>query len=655
MAASDENDGPVAPAEPTPVADDASATDAEVEGAESVENAGSAERAATGGSPPERWMPLLWLAEVVLGLVVCSAPLVARSWWGDRAWWLLGLGALIVFFAGAMAWRPRDRSLPVLVVQLAIVATGVAAMAMRRIGQGESPPGEEYLVTRFERLKASDIPPVGAYTVTLASVLLVVIGSALTVLAGREGAPPSLLTGRRMSVRGLAAVTTAAAFLAGSVTAFGSGVRVVVDGQANARLVSRTVTRPAERIEPSSGPAHVEQVAWEAPAPDPDAPDEVLTTGIAVPGWDAVVTLGDRRDGPDPDRRSGWESPPVAVVARAKTDGSELWTYQRHDLGQYYGLAIDPDAGRVLLLVSGAVIVLDLRDGSQEVVRTLPDDLAGAGVVEDGSFPYPLGGNYMASVGPDMVVAELWQEGTIAVLDVASGEVRDRYDADIGCTVRAVADPDPASSTDGPVITQWGPGDGCGTQTLLRLDADGRFVANAVEAPDGAGRVDRLDALLCDRCQAIQLLARGDLTVVETSDDEHIYGADVVALSPGGEVLWRASETTDTEDPNPYTDPLAITDRGVVVRADDTWRLLDAQDGSEIATSPMCEGAGSTAADAERLYVHCTDGTAVIDLDTLDVSMEEHPVEWSVAWPSDGHLVALTWHDAADRIVSLTP
>jgi hypothetical protein len=599
-----------------------------------------------------RTVLLLWLTGIALALVVSSAPLVAWSWWGARAILVVPLGLFALAVLGALAWGSPDRSGPLVIVGLAVVATVVAVTGMWPIGQGESLPGEEdHVVGRFERLMGSDIPTAGAYAVTAAAVLLTLVGIILTVLGLRGRAEFPLLAGGRTSGRERMAALATTAVVVGIVGVIGHGAQGVADRRAHAEVVTRIVTQPAERLERAPGPDRIERVAWEAPAADAEAPDEALSTGVAVPGWDVVVTLGDRRDGPDPTRTYGDEDPPVAVVARAKTDGSELWTYQRHDHGQYRGVAVDPEAGRVLLLTAGAVIVLDLRDGSQEVTRALPDDLRAAHIIEDGSFPYPMGGSYMSSVGPDVVVGSFfWDEGPVAVLDVVTGEVRDRHHVDGRCGVQAVADPDPPSSADGPVIVQWGFGDGCDTQSLLRLDTDGHLVETAVEIP-----ADADDSLVCDRCYSVQIMTHGDLVVIETANDENVYGGDVVALSPEGEVLWRASETMTTEQPNPYIDPMAVSDRGVVVWAEGRWRLLDADDGSEVATRQVCDGYESTVADAERLYLRCDDGIAVIELATLElVSLGGRPATWDAAYISDGHLVAITSHGDIDRIVSLT-
>jgi hypothetical protein len=540
-----------------------------------------------------------------LGVLVAVAAVVGRDWIGPRAWlWLpvVLAGAAVV----ALCWRPwAGRGGAAAAALLAIAAVAVTGAGARRVGSGDLiDTGNHADVT--DRVLARDLPPAEVYVMAIAAALMAAV---CVLVAWRRD-----LGWRRGAGglgRGAAAGSLAVAVLVPGVVASGTAARSIADRWAESDAVDIHRVRPAERLAEAPGPAAPTEEAWRI---DGLTPIDL----VAVPGWDVVLAYGN-----DDVSGARW------IVALSKTDGSELWRYQRHDASGFVtGLAVDPESGRVLLVVYDAVVVLALDNGEEIAARALPERLRRT----------HLAGRDPTSVGRTAVVSSSWGSGHILfVVDVASGQTIATMEApDPGCDFVAV------TTTSAPLVVQSGRLDehegACDDVTLLGLDDAGQ-IEPVADIPPPLEDVS-LEAVVDDRYTPA--IAAGDVVLLSITwatieGDNYDKYVDLVAVSPDGEVRWRASDTSAGGRALPDdTQLVAVTDQGVVARWARRWRLLSLADGTELASQPVVErypvrtdvlseaacdlhrSVGDRfVADTERIYTQCGDRLFVRRIEDL--------------------------------------
>ena len=160
-----------------------------------------------------------------------------------------------------------------------------------------------------------------------------------------------------------------------------------------------------------------------------------------------------------------------------------------------------------------------------------------------------------------------------------------------------------------PVVLQWSPRGGpCEDHTVLAPDAAGRLRPIATIHPPAALPDDDVGDVSvegCDLfCTSNRILVTHDAIVLSAvwSSDDSI--ADLVVLSPEGDVRWRATDVAGRAGPIPAPIGLVtVDDDHVVAGWADHWRLLSLSDGAEIVAR-QGHGVGTpiTVADTERFY-----------------------------------------------------
>ncbi|MGH3760328.1 hypothetical protein [Actinophytocola sp.] len=561
------------------------------------------------------------LAATVVGLAVW-----ARGWLGVRTWWVVGLvllAALVVGGVGVARWRGRFAGWPanpdaprpdgatvvraawgvalVCVVAAAVVAgTGLWRLPLSGFTHHWGHDASEAAVD--DRLLGDDLPPVAAYAtglVLVVAALWCAVASARGVFGGRRGGGRD--GGRVVWAE---AVVVTAVLVAGTVVA-AVGARTIADrsapGVQDTAQVGRVhrveeATREGPAIEPAAetsapgAPGRLEQ-RWSRTLSDTGSGDDRRSV-VAVPGWDAIVVFTTPADFVDTVQlRAGGE-----VSVFTARDGSLAWSYTQRR-GGIGGVAVDPVAGRVLVMVGEAAVVLRLDDGQQVATHRAPSPgdswgwlLVPPVTVDYGSvYPPPLVIGRTAVLQPHLAGQPDERPG-LAVLEVATGEV----------VASAAPPPDRcqyAAATNGatPTVLRWGEeGGDCEQPALLQPDGEGGLVrVIGIETPRGARPG-------CCTGDAPELLADGGTTVVSltwgTSGDEHIY--DVVIVRDG-ELTGRLSTPMNSagqpvgaarDDPVP-TKVLAISDAGVVAEWFGRSHLLSVDDGTELASRPASQAA----------------------------------------------------------------
>jgi hypothetical protein len=365
---------------------------------------------------------------------------------------------------------------------------------------------------------------------------------------------------------------------------------------------------------------------------------------VPVPGWDVVLTLADNDD---------------EIVALSKTGGAELW---RYSLAAYVvGVAADPASGRVLVVTEQATVVLALDTGEQVAVRPLPEEL---------------GYTDLARVGSPVGAVTVWaSDDATGVIDVSSGETL--------TTIRHVSNDcaySPGATASSLLMVSSGNGDDCDEHVVLRLGDVGRLERTAqVRPPSGAGGLvacqDRTFGTRYDHAGCgVAVEAAGDVAVASLgwnnpeSAGEEPARRDLVALSAGGDVLWRASETLGTGALPEHATLVGVTDRRVIAVWGEQWHMLSLADGDEIAREPAeelrlrpYEGGNppvdtpcgvepdlylAPVIDAERIYTQCGERLYIRRIDDLSlVGTPAWPAEAQALYPTAGLLVADFSHE----------
>jgi hypothetical protein len=506
----------------------------------------------------EALVPFLRALVAGLGALAVGSAVWAVGWLGPRGWVIVAavaLGVILVWWPGGRAAAAR--------VQLAIgaaltvgVGTVVAGTALRRsVARGRSD-------RVADRIAVRDLPPVGGYA-AVATGLLIVGVCVLLAWQGR-GALGSSSRGRGRgrrwswspSVLGLAVSLAAVPVIVGA----GSVARHTADRWSDSGQVWSTRSRPAVRLDQASGPVLPAHEDWEAilSSPDPALDVTELLGAADVPGWDVVMAAVEEA-APDPEslvaRQPDLETVRTRIVAISKTDGTELWSHARP--GWFDGVAVDPDAGRVLVVYHDAVEVLDLHDGAEVGDRSLPEvDEGGPGwrlvadpggnEVLDAAVPVVVGTRAAILGAPD-TVDDGDDPSMLGLVDVATGRLVSSIEVP-ACEYSANA------SGPFPVVLQWSSGGGrCEDHTVFGPDAAGRLRPIATIHPPETLRGDEGDDVSvegCDLfCTSNRILVTRDaivLTPVWSSDDPI---TDLVVLSPDGEVRWRATEVTGRGEP----------------------------------------------------------------------------------------------------------
>lgn len=591
---------------------------------------GSSESGTRSGSAA---VTVVALRGAISGLVVITsvAAVVERHWLEGRTPWVVGLSVAVL----AGLWR-ADRSWAVrggllLATGAAAAATVVAATSLGRRS-----------ATFSERVLAEDLPPPAAYALTFAVGVSCLGCLALVATAWRWGAPSASgrlagLTGgsdwRALGIAVLAvALITPATLLAGGLS------RGVADRRAEQRLFEHTFQHRAERLDETPGPAQLTERLWDVDLPGPP-PDEELrvapTTAEAIPGWDVVVVH----------QQDVWWSGTTTsrLIAYSKTDGDELWRYER---GGAFLPTVDPASGRILLVSGAAAVVLSLEDGGEVTTRRLPDDLSCdvfKGPVVDEYFGIVVGST--AVVG----CSHVHLGDRVALFDVATAQLAARLHEGCNEQHRSTATATPAVVLETRCPLQPGPA------RVLALDPDARRLERIAEVapPPGSTAVCELP---CNHDVDV-----GEDLIVATLTWTHQSGsvddecddaepacrkfAELVALTREGQIRWRTQMGTDLAIDVAV---MAVSDHGVLVRTDESWQLLSLVDGSELARQPRRadeEGVALTATDGQRIYtVGVESDTAVVrrldDLSVVETSTRTPAVRRDVARASSTSLSA---------------
>jgi hypothetical protein len=501
----------------------------------------------------------LRVAVMGLALLAGGSALVERSWLGGRTVWIVVVAGVVGLVVRNMP-SSGSRLDGVVAALLAAIGAVVGATGLGRAGGGVA-----------SRVFARDLPPPAVYSIPVVFVLLAV-GCAVLAVAWRSTVTSARVKDLR---RGLGAGLIAVAVLVPAMLSVGWVARWLDDRLVESDALVHTVSRPAERVSDEAGPANPTAEVWELELLERRVDDLSLpevASMTAIPGWDAILVN-------ESDSIAGLGT--SRVIAVSAIDGSELWRYERH--GAFDAVTADPESGRVLLVNGDAAIVVALDDGRELATTQLPGGLFCVDSVGDrfnsGPWDVTVGSAAVMICGADKSLRLVDQTHIVAMIEVASGTVLATTDSPgdaYECMYAAL------TVTESPVLARWGQGlynDDCGRPVVLAPNGTGAIEPIAeIPPPPGTGKGCR------DDCGPFGLVAAGDTVLVTLewwelgSTDRDASGplVDLVALSTEGELRWRVTGSQDVGT------PVAVTDRGVVVRGGEMWRLLSLTDGSEL-------------------------------------------------------------------------
>lgn len=464
--------------------------------------------------------------------------------------------------------------------------------------------------TFSERVLADDLPPPAVYALTGAVGLACLGCLALVATTWRRGA--QLPSGRLAGLTGgpvwraLGIAVLAVALVAPATLLAGGLTRGAADRRAEQQLSEHRFHHRAERLDETPGPAQVTGRLWDADLPGPPVGEDlrvVPTTAQAIPGWDVVVVH---------QQEVRWSGATTSLlIAYSKTDGDELWRYER---GGGFVPTVDPASGRILLVGGDAAVVLSLDDGAEVTTRRLPDDLS-CGVHKGPVFDEP----FTIVVGSTAVVgcSFVHIRHRVALIDVATAQLTAQVEEDCAAQYRSAATATPAVVLETSCPLNQRP------IRVLALDPDARRLERIVEVPPPPGSTADCEYPCNYDLDVGEDLIVATLIWTRVVDDECDEAdpacrelAELVALTREGEIRWRTEMGT-------YGDVMAVSEHGVLVRTNESWRLISLVDGSELARQPRRadEVSAVTTTDGQRIYtVGAESDTAVVRrLDDLSV------------------------------------
>lgn len=539
------------------------------------------------GDEPGRPPGLVTRAAVTLGLGVMAAAIAVtaavamiagHSWLGSRTLWGIGLVAAIVI---CLLWRPNHG-----LAGGAFLAAVAAAGGGLLVASGLSRDTEGGF---DDRVLASDLPPVSVYVAAIGFGLVAVASVVVAVL---QTMGPDPIGSRRRRVTVARAGIVIGLLMVTATVPVGSELRSAADRRAEDHDLTVQTYAPAVRHDDEPGPARPSrEPAWEAPAYD---------ESFAVPSWDVVLAFADE-----------FPSDVYRLTAISKTSGEELWSYERRS-ATGAATAVDPEAGRVLLVPDRAAVVVDLTDGSEVVTRRLPG-------LDDCRRPPPTlyehRNDHFMSPTASLECVDETGEPRLALLDVATGELLDS-------TPLPLREPSDDTETPGdcgwgtaagsaPVLAQAGDGR-CRTPTLAVYDAGAGGFGTPVPIEIPTAWSDLPDPLPAfETALAADPIVTGDTVVLSlfwavddddqdasTVPEDDRYVSEVIVLDRDGEMLWRRPD---------FHDALALTDQGLVAEGEGQLALLSLHDGTTRATSPEIGDETQrldepATTDGERLY-----------------------------------------------------
>lgn len=530
---------------------------------------------------------------VVFGLAVAVATMRGREWLGPRAWSMWGL----VIVGGVIIWQwPRSRAASCVVAVVGFIGATLAVASARTLPEPEATElyaefarFDPALLVMERRLVADDIAPTSVLLLGGLWASIGFGGLALAALARRAAPLPRDLAGC-LVVFGL--VPSLVVLLVGVV-----GVDEV-RRWADRRLEERVVTT-------TEGDAHriggADRIGVRLPAPPVDRawgmlPLDVADRVIPVPGWDVVITT-----------EGGLAEPISSVSAVSTADGSTVWRHTRWD-GSFQDLAVDAEAGRVMLLGQVTILILDLADGHEVAARR-------SSIGRFGRMSGGAPGRWVVATGRSGEA-----DGRVAVLDVATGAtVATAGNPHIACTYEISP-----SYSERPVIFRWGAAGSCRQPTLLTVDGARLVPVVEIEAPPdtwaGCGNADD------GACDEPRLLGDARSSVIALAWNPTDPGAEPVqeiVRVADGRVRWRAA-VRGAPPQGPRL--VALTDDAVVAEWGVRWRALALDTGAETASAPsttvdelsvtrsqpLVAGNRAHTADCGRLVVRDLDDLAVV-------------------------------------------